>query len=599
MSLASPLGLVALSSLGIVVLIHLYQRRFRRRRITGLFLWREGMKHSSSGRTRQPPPPTLSLLLELLACCVLSLLLAGARCSDHRTALHAVLVLDGSASMGAIASDGTRFTDRAAQQIRALLEEEEARSVTVVVSGATPRLLYGPQGDIADLATALREWRPEDYGHAVLPAVNVARTVAAGTVGPVFVVSDKLPESCPAGLRWVAVGEPLPNVGFMAATRTRRDDGNDLIRLSLRAFGPVKDVRLVLREGEQLFDERTLSLQDGAVQDGADLAFTLPTGTGTIEAELPDDALAIDNRVYLPPPPSKKVRCLNQHTGRARQLLDRALSSIEEADLVEAPPADLYLGPGSAVLEAPTDAWVCAFAPYAAGDVAADATVLLGPYTVDARHPLMEGVSLRGVAWSAPDGLPPASPSTAVPIVSCGTRSLLVRAPAPHRGFLFNGDLARGNIGRTRAWPLILYNLIGLCRTTLPGPDRTVYSAGDILALRLPPLQTAKIIFRGDAWEKSVDYREEVYIELPKRPMPIKIGTEEATLYAVGVNWHDPTESDLQHLESGTCEGSAAEARAVETYDRWTDPIFWFLLAVLAACLFLNWWITQRGGGAS
>ena len=77
MSFGAPLGLLALLALPAIVILHLYRRRLRQRRVAGLFLFREGPLVASAGRTRTRLMRSLSLLCELLAALCAALLLGG------------------------------------------------------------------------------------------------------------------------------------------------------------------------------------------------------------------------------------------------------------------------------------------------------------------------------------------------------------------------------------------------------------------------------------------------------------------------------------------------------------------------------------------
>ncbi|UCG75045.1 MAG: hypothetical protein JSV95_09875, partial [Gemmatimonadota bacterium] len=318
--------------------------------------------------------------------------------------------------------------------------------------------------------------------------------------------------------------------------------------------------------------------------------FTVPAGTGTLVAELPEDALDLDNRAFLPPPLVKPVRCLNLHTGTARALVDRVLSCLDHVVVVSEPPADLSIGPSTALRNLPDGSWIFAFSPFEEDEGKGSGTTFLGPYTIDARHPLLESVSLKGVAWHAPAELT----SDAVPLISCGATALLLPAEAPHEGYVCNLDLERTNLPRTKSWPVLFYNLVGLCRTTLPGPDRTIVPAGGMVTLRLPSLDSATVSVKGGDGEKTLDYREEIYLDLPPLPQLMEIRAGETKLYTLGVNWHDPEESNLRGLGSGIRRAGVPGRPEVGRYSRWADPLFWSLGTVLAATLFCNWYITQR-----
>lgn len=586
MILENPWGLLALASIAAIIAIHLFQRRFTRRRIAGLFLWIEGRKAAPAGKAVKPPPPTASLLLEILACAILSLLLAGARCASEAKSHHVLIVLDGSASMSAKPPGRPSFAERAREKVREILAASPGARATIFATGKTPRLLFGPEGDAKEAAKSLEAWSPEEFHHEALESLALVRA-ASGREGPCIAVSDHLPESLPAGVSWMAVGEPLGNVGFVSASRRRKDSATDIARVSLRSFGGPEEIELTVRDGAREIFARKVSLKAET-----DLEIAVPSEAGTLVAEIPDDPLSIDNRAFLAPPPVKLVRCRVLATGREKAAIDRALNSVPGAAIVEAPPWDLAVGPGASVLGEPEGSWICAFAPLPETIVDGEAKAFLGPYTIDARHPLLESVSLQGVVWSAQGSLRVPS----IPLVSCGETALVAEAPHPHRGFLFNLDLSRTNLTRTPAWPILFYNLVALRRETVPGPDRTIFQAGELLRLRLPPLVVGAISLEGEGWSRVSDAAEEVFVPLPERPMAISVKAEGKELYSLAVNWHDAAESDLSKLCSGVL-GETSRGREEEAErPLWLDPLYWALLALLGASLFGNWWIVRAGG---
>ncbi|MGQ9588825.1 MAG: vWA domain-containing protein [Planctomycetota bacterium] len=586
MILENPWGLLALASVAAIVAIHLFQRRFRRRQVAGLFLWLRGKKAAPPGKAIKPPPATLSLFLEIAACAILSLLLAGARLRSETRSKRFLFVLDGSASMGAKPPGGPSFAERAREKIRENLAPSPGARATIFSSGKTPRLIFGPEGDPRGVAASLEAWSPEEPGHEILESVGLARTTS-GSEGPVIVVSDHLPGSLPEGVSWIAVGEPLPNAGFVAASRRRKDPRTDIVRLSLRSFGGPEELEVWVREGSrEIFREKV------SLKGETHLELAVPSDAGTLVAEIPEDPLSIDNRAFLAPPLVKVVRCRNLAAGPEKAAIDRALRSLEGVAIVEEPPWDLAVGPGTLALKEPPGSWIFAFAPLPEEHIAGEARAFLGPYTIDARHPLLESVSLRGVVWSVQGELRVPS----MPLASCGETALVAEAPPPHRGFLLNLDLARTNLTRTEAWPVLFDNLVTLRRESLPGPDRTILRAGDLLRLRLSSLEGRPIVLEGEGWSRVSEAAEEIFVPLPTRPMPIAVKLEGKELYSLAVNWHDARESDLSKLASG----AAGDPRRSEEEEARRpisgDPLYKTLLALLAASLFGNWWLVGRGG---
>ena len=77
MTLANPLGLLALLAVPAVVLLHTFRRRLQERRVAGLFLFLGDRLVADAGRTRTRLLQTPSLWLECLAAAALALWLAA------------------------------------------------------------------------------------------------------------------------------------------------------------------------------------------------------------------------------------------------------------------------------------------------------------------------------------------------------------------------------------------------------------------------------------------------------------------------------------------------------------------------------------------
>ena len=98
---ANPLGLLALLALPAVVGLHLFRRRFTPRPVSATFLWAPMDRAAHAGRKPAPLHRSPSFWLELLAVLLLALVLAGPRGCGGGDVVHAVIILDGSASMSA------------------------------------------------------------------------------------------------------------------------------------------------------------------------------------------------------------------------------------------------------------------------------------------------------------------------------------------------------------------------------------------------------------------------------------------------------------------------------------------------------------------
>ena len=107
MQFAQPLGLLALISIPVIVLLHLLRPRRRTITVSSTALWAEALRERQRGLGLQKLFRNLSLVLLVLAALIASLALAEPRWLTESTEYHdIVIVVDTSASMRARAPAG-------------------------------------------------------------------------------------------------------------------------------------------------------------------------------------------------------------------------------------------------------------------------------------------------------------------------------------------------------------------------------------------------------------------------------------------------------------------------------------------------------------
>jgi len=512
MMFTSPLGLLALLAIPAIIAIHLFRRRFPPRPVAGLFLWQIARQTPEGGGKISKLPITASLILECLTALALALILAGARIRPAGISEHLVALLDDSASMSASSSAGnSQGESPRARAVRRVLAEidrlgSNAR-VTLVLSGERPSVLLGPAARAIEARPALEKWKPEAPHHSFALGLRLARELA-GRSGRLMALSDSPPELAGGGkatpevegVVWVAVGEPLNNVGITAAQRTiSPQDGKGAVSLTLANFADSPaHRRLTLKAGDQELSARDIELAPGT----SSVNLPLPTGLPAVRIALSEDALQRDNEVVLVEPRLQEVAIENHlPDGRGRQALSKALGVLSgvtaaaHGHLAFVPAAELDrpaspgvwrvgFGRGSSTLTAP-----------------GEPQDFIGPFVPEKRDPLMEGVTLSGVVWTG------ASPLAAGvhPLVSAGDRPLIVLlGPRPESGILFNLDLERTNLVRAPDWPILISNLVEMRRQSLPGPERWNYRVGEWVRVRLGRDPKGPLRFRCGEIERTL-----------------------------------------------------------------------------------------------
>jgi hypothetical protein len=594
---ATPLGLLALVAIPTIVAIHLFRRRFPPRPVAGLFLWQTIRQAPTEGRKVGPLPITASLILECLAALALALILSGARLDSADVSRHLVVLLDDSASMAAANPAGESARDRA---VRRVLQEIDllGRSVrvSVVLSGDRPAVLAGPAAYAMEARSALEAWKPEAADHSLALGLRLARELA-GATGSLMIVSDLTADvrgqDDVARALWVAVGQPLANVGITAAERSLLPEvGRGAISLTLANNSNAAARRQVsVTAGGKPVATRELDVPPGV----SSVNLPIPPGLPSVLVALGNDALARDNAVTLAEPRPRIVGVENRlGEGRGRDALEKALGAVvgvtpsATAHLVFADTAqiDSQVQPGSwrVLFGVAPDRW------RAAGEAADFA----GPFILEKRHPLLLGVTLGGVVWT---GASPLSRSAIHPLASAGDQ-VLIGVPAADATtadgtFFFNLDLQRTNLIRAPDWPILISNLIEMRRKSLPGPERWNYRAGEWVRVRLPRDPEAPVRIRGIGPERTLPPGRVVEFVAPSPGGLLQIVEGDRVLYELGVNFLDEGESDLRRQASADSgERGGAEVRAEGGPA--SDPLFWILLCLAGGAALANWVLLSR-----
>src|SRR5262245_2122369 len=601
---ANPLGLLALLAVPAVVALHLYRRRFEPRLVSGLFLRGPDDRAPVAGRKREPLRTSASFWCELGAALLLGLAFAGPRsgCAAGQSE-HLVVVLDSSASMGAVA-DGKSARQRAVDLVRERIDGLGRGSrVTIVQSGPRPALVAGPAAFPAEARAGLERWEPLAAHHDLGPAVALALQFA-GDARVTLVTDHYQPEAWPETIEVVSVGRPLDNWALTRATRTREraEDGGEheriFVTLASFASGARATTVRVSAAG------RELARQDEAIEPGkrAHFAFEVPEGTGPVEVRIDADALAIDDAVLLAPPPARtlalhaaleegELRALGL-AGPGERNVARWLALVPRS--VEVPAAEaahLVIAGGAA--SAPV-AWTLALEP-----LGSERKDLIGPFLADRASPLLEGTTLEGAVWS----VDPALDLPGAPVVSAGNDPILTEERRGERvTWHLNLDPARSSLQRSPDWPILLSNLAELRRAALPGPERTNLGVGERFLYRpgaeLAGAERSKPVLYslegplGDARSarREVPALEQVVVDDLEQPGLYRLTFAARPVAEFAVAFTDAAESDLRGANPGK-RPAAQESAHLET------ELSWIELALIAGALalaLLDWFALAR-----
>ena len=539
MYFANPWGLLGLMTLPVIMVIHLYHRRYPTLFVAGLHLWGVETHTTTAGRTRERLPITASLICELLAALLLSLVLADPRWGQLGRVVHLVAVLDNSASMAARPPGEKPFRDIAVEELeRRIASLPRGSVVTLLRTGRRPEMLAGPAVSWDDAKQKLADWKPALPKHDFLPTWDLAAQLAEGT-GELLFLTDSVPDkevAVPKTMEIISVGRALENISISAARwdfDSQAAKGRVFVRLTNHGkrpanvriaglvgsvtglVGSVEDAKPIATTASKVANtkpdtdqqlpesasqkklfENEVSLEAGA---SAPLEIEVSGGLGRmiVECESIGDGLSLDNRVELIEP---KVRVLHVAVALAKetvaeQAVLRVLKTMPDLSLTESEAAELIIAPSEPLPPSQRELWWLGIGPLDPSEEARKAAIdLVGPYVLEKQHPLLDGLTLGGVVWG---GAQPVKLEVS-PIISAGSMALLSRLTGTRTtAYLLNIDFARTNLGDSPDWPILLSNLIELRRDNLPGLRRWNYRLNEEIRFRIadvvnPPETTAR-----------------------------------------------------------------------------------------------------------
>lgn len=323
MSFLTPWVAAGLAAIAIPALVLLYFLKLRRRPapITSTLLWRRAVEDLQVNAPFQRLRRNLLLLLQLLV--LAAALLALARpviqtIGSEDTSL--VLLIDRSASMNVVGSDGLTRLDRAKEQAIARVRSvnrtgsswfrffgAQATTRAMVISYADRARVVAPfTTNTGDLVASISDIRPSDGTTNLDEALELAEASTAqvtyelapdtaNTGSRLLVFSDGgIPaeglEASPASpVEWIPVADDATNVAITGFTAERDPERPELVRIlaEVRSFGPdavETDVSLLI-DGRLTDVKRRLVLGEVDAADADRSALESPTGSAARSTE--------------------------------------------------------------------------------------------------------------------------------------------------------------------------------------------------------------------------------------------------------------------------------------------------------------------------
>ena len=599
MYFANPWGLLGLFALPVIAFIHLYQRRYPPLYVGGLFLWASETQVRMPGRRRDRLPVTKTLIIELIAALILSIVLADPRFGEWDRAAHLVAILDHSASMQGQADGEPSFRDSAIKELEERFTKLPRQSaVTLIRTGSRPVTLIR-RGTVDEAREVLKSWQPTAPQHRIESAWEELGEQLVEESGSILFLTDNIPEPnrIPKNLEIVSVGRKLDNVAFDAARWTfDSSTGKGTVFVRVQNYGrtAAECVLIAIAAGNEVL-KKPLSI---AAEKAQAVELPVPGGLGSLTLSLQKtvDGSRFDNQIQLIEPKVRSVKLTVQlPKGESQREIQRVLKVTPDVSLTGLADAQLMIGPAGTVPESRPSLWWLGLGPISTSEADRNAAKdLLGPYLIDKRHPLTEGVVLGGVVWG---GVQPVKYDV-IPIISAGQTPLLAQLRGTQTtAFLLNIDLEKSNIVESPDWPVLIDNLVEQRRDALPGLRRWNYRVGEVVQFRLfegpDPTPTEPLTLISASGTRKL--ARESIVEIGDLPDPgiyeLKSGEKDAGRFAI--NFFDPAESDLRNLAPGRHSPKISVTESEITLDNPYTWAIWIGTILILALLIADWLVLR------
>ncbi len=355
MNLLAPIGLALGITLPIVVIFYLLKVRRHDEEISSTFLWNDLIRDLAAHEPLQRLKWSLLLLLQLVGLALIATAVARPFTEQQgQKPVHAVLLLDGSASMHANDVQPSRF-DRAVAAAKSTLAGLPENSLaTAILVAAHPQVLVAATTDRRQVEKALSDAQASGAAAEMREALLLARSLGGDPAARrIYLFTDgafTLPADLPDDLGSVeVVSVAQPDTGNMAVTAiaTRpdpRDNRRQQLFTRIENFSavPASAVVTIAVDGQPI-EERPVDLGPNAQSEQVfeDLQPGARWASVSVADRRGDNGLTIDDTAYAILVQRKPAQVLLVSPGNA--FLEKVLSLLPNAE-VSRIAAQRYLG---------------------------------------------------------------------------------------------------------------------------------------------------------------------------------------------------------------------------------------------------------------
>ena len=579
MTLANPLGLLALIAIPIVMAIHFLQRRAQVVPSSTLFLLEKTQKESASGRKFDRLMNSIPLWLQLLIVLLITWLLVQPRFVKSNSTQRIAIVLDSSASMSV-------FTEETKAKLKEILPtlQNSAEQVEYWLheSNTSKSRLY--QGfSLEDLLAVIDNWKPLDGASDPTHALRISRSLV-GAEGALLFITDTPKKSIHYNAHIHSIGSYKPNCGFTGVSFETRGT-QQIWQTLIRNYSNESQTRSWYLENQQgqRTPEKSVTIEAGKI---ISLKGAIPAGSVKAKLVLSPDAFTLDDTLPLIIPQPKTLLIHASSYPPFAKLTSSITTGFANTRSVTLPAeADAQLITQTALTTLSNNAICFNNAP------TKNASYLKGNIVAE-KHPLMEGLNWQSLLILNVPSIPHTAEDQV--ILWQGTRALIILRPITKdkNCLIFNFDITLSNLDKSESSVVLLYRFLNGIRDSKPTHEQAITETSqplDIitpfitkenpLTLEIQPLSGDKIITRS--------YHTQTKLYAPEDPCYFHIKQGETAIFTAANYFADTREADFSECATAYVSAST-NATAVFKHTS-GDPYWRYWPLLILAALTLAW----------
>ena len=593
MGLLQPLGLLALLSVPVIVLMYLWKQKYQQKQVPSLFLWEKVLTQTKSQQPWQKLKKNKLMLLQITAAVLLSFALAAPFVAGNMQVQDAVLALDCSLSMQTTDGKQSRF-DLAKKDMMAWVEQSaDHSSFSLVMLTDTPFVAVSGGQDKQTVLKLLEKAQPTAGGVDWESAKTLLAAEQDALGGDILLYTDDYGNLGTMQAVEQIYNQQEQNTAVTLLSHTLQADGGYVLaRLHWYGTGEIQKTVTLFADGA-VYDTKTVMLN--AEQD-ADVVFEgVPEQTKMLEVRIsPQDALPIDDVRYLGVGKAQTQKVLLVTKGNV--FLEKALSLLEQVDFYKTEETQtsgygLYIFDGVMPEVLPTDGHLLFINPPKNDLFAVGAEQNFSQMVRGADGTGLENV--KDISFALQKGTP-LSANWGKALLQAEGKSLGLFGEANGRKIAALGfDLHNSDFPLQTTFPVMWYRLMEWYF-----PEQTAgvsqSAAGQAVSFALKPDTQKAVVEIAEGKEIAI---------LP--PIPARTLTETSqtgwyllketdakgntTTTPFGVNAQTVGESDLRVTKEAASQ-TAAKNKTIHA----GKPITIWLLLLLLGVILTEWWVNCR-----